>query len=242
MIMKYATTRLWALSLIGVTASLPAYADFGDSTPPTTDWTGFYAGVNLGVIFNASRLQGVNSNFIRPAYRENINYDSVLPGIQLGYNVQTQKGWVFGIEGDFTYPDANGQFTYGSHRQAEVFDRFMAKNILQGSLRGRAGKALGDFFPYITGGLSVADTGLTYGNELGQSYSQYTTQVGFIVGGGLEYSVMEHLSVRAEYLYANYGNAQNLNTRAVSCITDPNGHVGADLNSSSLRAAVNYRF
>lgn len=228
-----------ALSWLGASV---AVADIGDSIPPTTDWTGFYVGVNLGVIFNASRLQGVNSNFIRPAYRENINYDSVLPGLQLGYNIQTQKGWVFGIEGDFTYPDANGQFTYNSHRQAGVFDRFTAKNILQGSLRGRVGKALGDFFPYVTGGLSVADTGLSYSNELGQSYSQYSTQVGFIVGGGLEYSVMEHLSVRTEYLYANYGTAQNLNTRVVSCITDPNGHVGADLNSSTLRAAVNYRF
>jgi opacity protein-like surface antigen len=49
--------------------------------------------------------------------------------------------------------------------------------------------------------LSVADTGLTYENELGQSYSQYSPEVGFMVGGGLEYSVMEHLSVRAEYLY-----------------------------------------
>jgi len=230
------------LGLAVLLSSASAHADFGDSIPPTTDWTGFYAGVNLGVIFNASRLQATNTNFIRPGYRENIDYDSVLPGLQLGYNYQTQKGWVFGVEGDFTYPDANGQFSYGSRRQAGVFDRFTAKNILQGSLRGRVGKALGDFFPYVTGGLSVADTGLTYGNELGQSYSQYSTQVGFIVGGGLEYSVMEHLSVRAEYLYANYGSAQNLNTRAVSCITDPNGQAGADLNSSTLRAALNYRF
>lgn len=230
------------IALLSCLGSAHANEDVTSTPSGKTDWTGFYAGVNLGVIFNASRLQGVNSNFIRPAYRENINYDSVLPGLQLGYNFQTEKGWIFGVEGDFTYPDANGQFTYGSHRQPGVFDRFTAKNILQGSLRGRVGKALGDYFPYLTGGLSVADTGLSYGNELGQSYGQYNTQVGFIVGGGLEYSVMQHLSVRAEYLYANYGNAQTLNTRTVSCITDPAGQVGADLNSSTLRAAINYRF
>jgi hypothetical protein len=54
--------------------------------------------------------------------------------------------------------------------------------------------------------------------------------------------VMEHLSVRAEYLYANYGSAQSLNMQTVSCITDPSGQVGADLVSSTLRAALNYRF
>lgn len=240
--MKNSRQTFMGLGLAYLVVSATAHADFGDSIPPTTDWTGFYAGVNLGVIFNASKLQATNTNFVRSSYQDTINYDSVLPGLQFGYNHQTAKGWVFGLEGDFTYPDANGTFTYGSHRQAGVFDRFTAKNILQGSFRLRAGKALGDFLPYFTGGLSVADTGLSYSNELGQSYGQNTAQVGFIVGGGLEYSVMEHMSVRAEYLYANYGNGQSLNTQAVSCITDPNGHVSADLNSSSLRAAVNYRF
>lgn len=219
-----------------------AYAESTPVDAPATDWTGFYVGVNLGVIFNGSQIQGQNRNFIRPSYNETISYTGVLPGLQFGYNYQTRSNWVLGVEGDFTYPDTNGQFTYYSRRQAGTFDRFTTKNILQGSLRGRFGKAFGDFFPYLTGGFSIADTGLSYSNELGQSYSNYAAQAGYILGGGVEYSPMEHVSIRAEYLYANYGAPQNLNTSAVSCITDPTGQVGADLNSSTLRAAINYRF
>lgn len=214
----------------------------GEGTSKAADWKGAYLGASLGVIFNESRLHATNSNFIHRSYSEDIDFDSVLPGLQLGYNHQTETGWIFGAEGDFTYPDARGDFTYRSRTQPGVYDRFTVKNRLQGSVRARFGKALDDFFPYLTAGVSFADTGLRYDNEQGQSYERSSTQVGFIVGGGLEYSLMDHLSLRAEYLYANYGDAESLNTRTVSCITDPNGNLDADLVSHTLRAGLNYRF
>jgi len=87
--------------------------------------------------------------------------------------------------------------------------------------------------------------GLYYDNEEQNSanaYSTSTTQTGWVLGGGLEYGVLDNLSVRTEYLYTDYGNALNMGMPNVAGFSDPNGAAHVNMSTNVLRAAVNYRF
>jgi len=216
----------------------------GNETP--YHWTGAYAGLNLGSIWTGSHLTANQNNFIPDSgtYSQNINSTNVNPGFQFGYLQQLSQNWVVGGEADFSYPATSNTYTNTS-QDTGAFDRFNVRNNLQGSLRLRAGYAIDRFLPFITAGVSFASMGLYYDNEEQNSanaYSTSTTQTGWVLGGGLEYGVLDNLSVRTEYLYTDYGNALNMGMPNVAGFSDPNGAAHVNMSTNVLRAAVNYRF
>ena len=234
-------------SLVGLTpvASNSALAEIASSSAMATeqttyDWTGAYVGVNLGSVWTGSKLTANHSNFLSETstYSEQLNSTAVNPGMQLGYLKQLPGNWVVGGEGDFSYPATDSQYRITDGKQ---FDQFTVHNNVQGSLRLRAGYAIDRFLPFITTGVSFASLGFNYGSEADKDYKA-TTQTGWVLGGGLEYGVLDNLSVRTEYLYTDYGNALNQNIPTVVGVQDSAGGAHATLYTNVLRAAVNYRF
>lgn len=212
-----------------------------ESEIKASTWTGFYAGISAGAIFDKSHLDSSHIFFINPSYTEHPNKTEFLPGIQAGYNHQLASGLVLGGEAAFTYPDSTSTFTQQSPSGAQ-FDKFAIKNRLQGDIRARIGYALDNFLPYVTVGVSFADTRLRYGNEAGEVLAKNSVQAGWVMGGGLEYALYKNLSLRTEYLYSDYADPVSMEIRNVIGVTDPNGFAKADLVSHSIRAALNYRF
>ncbi|MEI6334276.1 MAG: outer membrane protein [Methylococcaceae bacterium] len=211
------------------------------------NWAGVYAGLNLGSIWTNSHLTANHEFFISETatYSQNLNSTNVNPGFQFGYLQQLDNNWVVGGEADFSYPATSNTYTNQWSGDPGVWDRFNVRNNLQGSLRLRAGYTIDRFLPFITAGVSFASMGLYYDNEEQNSanaYSTSTTQTGWVLGGGLEYGVLDNLSVRTEYLYTDYGNALNMNMPNVAGIPDPNGAAHVNMSTNVLRAAVNYRF
>ena len=216
------------------------------------NWTGAYAGLNLGAIWTGSHLTANHENLLNTTtYSQNINSTNVNPGFQFGYLQQLDHNWVVGGEADFIYPATSSTYT-NQHTSSGIFDRFNVRNNLQGSIRLRAGYAIDRFLPFITAGVSFASMGLYYDNEIQNSanaYSTSTTQTGWVLGGGLEYGVLDNLSVRTEYLYTDYGNALNMNMPNIGNVdfndplrSDPNSAAHVNMSTNVLRAAVNYRF
>lgn len=240
--------RIIPVTLIFLTF-LPKGA-IADTLAPSRSWTGFYAGVSLGAIFNESHLNANHNQFVESVfafnpkpYSEKLDTTDVVPGIQAGYNHQLVSGLVFGGEIDFTYPDSTSDFVRSAPPSPTVlFDKFTFKNRLQGALRGRMGYSAGNFLPYVTAGVSFADTGLSYSNEEGDRYQKDTVQTGWILGAGLEYALFGNFSVRTEYLYTDYGDPISMAIPTVAGVTDPNSFSRADLVTHSVRAAFNYRF
>ena len=208
----------------------------------TYTWTGAYAGANLGVIWTDSQLSANQANLVSTSgsYNENLDATDVNPGFQFGYLHQINPNWVLGGEADFTYPSANTQYT--AMTADETYDQFTVKNDLQGSLRLRMGYAIDRLLPYVTTGMSFGSMGLSYNNEENNTYSVRTTQMGWVLGGGLEYGIFEHLSSRLEYLYTDYGTALNLSLPTINGISDPDGVIHANMTTNVLRVALNYRF
>ena len=218
-----------------------SFAAVSDERP--YDWTGGYVGANLGVAWSASALNANHANFVGASdrYATSLNSTDVNPGFQFGYLKSLDSDWVVGGEADFTYPASNATSTHEVCNCSR--DIFHVRNNLQGSLRLRAGHAFDRFLPYVTTGVSFGSLGLYYDNDQGNSYSQRTVQTGWVLGGGLEYGVLENLSARLEYLYTSYGSSPlNMAIPTIDGVTDPSGAAHATMNVNVLRAAVNWRF
>jgi outer membrane immunogenic protein len=79
---------------------------------------------------------------------------------------------------------------------------------------------------YATGGIALA--GGTYNNIADKVVDDYT-RAGLTVGGGLEFAVTDNVSIKAEYLYANFGRFTVGTTEAT-----PDFHL--------VRAGLNFKF
>jgi outer membrane immunogenic protein len=198
-----------AAMMLGVSSAAACAADM--IPPPAYDWTGLYAGVNLGYGFAGSDEIGMNG----VANLGKLEINGVLGGVQLGYN-QQMNNIVFGVETDIQ----------GSGMNDEVSG--LAKDNLDwfGTLRGRVGFAADRALFYTTGGLAYG--GGTY-KDLFNGVSDSYDRAGWTLGAGVEYAVSDNMTIRAEYMYANFGKFHVGGTEATP-----------DFNA--VRVGVNFKF
>lgn len=117
-------------------------------------------------------------------------------------------------------------------------------------MRGRLGWiARPDLLLYATGGLAVTKlkVSYTYSDSFGgsSSGSASSTKTGWTVGGGIEWAFNTHWTVRAEYLYLDFGKVT-----ASGIVPPVAAKAGAqsalsttgDLTANIARLGVNYRF
>ena len=226
---------------ISVSVADPGIALAGEGAPAlAAGWTGFYAGLTAGAIINDVSLRSKQIGLLDGQCDRSGSFDSFLPGVHAGYLRRVSDDWVAGVEADFTYPDSTRHLNCLCYDSA--IDKFQVKNRIQGSLRARLAYPVDRFLPYVTAGVSFADMGLTYANEFGDGYGKSTTQTGWVLGGGVEYRLLERVSVRAEYLYADYGRALQMGLPFVQGVDDPTGRAVADAASHTFRLGINYRF
>lgn len=163
-------------------------------------WNGFYIGANLGGLWSQGN---VTTNFDLGG-SDALSPSGVLGGVQAGFNYQFSNV-VIGVEGDLDWSSAKASNTglFGistiSHSASLPFF---------GDVRVRAGYAFDRFLPYVTGGVVFADLhdgvsapGFVPPLSLGRSNS-----TGWTIGGGAEYAIDNHWSVKAEYLYMQFAS------------------------------------
>ena len=139
------------------------------------NWTGFYAGLNLGYQWGSVSDTGLSPS-------------GLAGGVQGGFNWQTGN-IVLGGETDLQLSgasDSSGPFKFS--------------NPWFGTLRGRAGYAVNNILFYATGGLAYG-SGTAELRGLSESHSA----TGWTGGGGLEVGLTPRWTVKAEYLYVDLG-------------------------------------
>jgi outer membrane immunogenic protein len=183
-------------------------------------WTGFYVGINGGYGWGKADLTNAVGT-------ESVTAKGGLIGGTVGYNFQTGT-WVWGLEGDIDY-----SWIKGTNTDPKTFCAFGCEftNDWFGTARGRIGYAWDRWLPYLTGGLAVAHVkvGPTGGPD------DTKTQLGWTIGGGVEWAFSGAWSAKLEYLYADLGK---MTCGAANCGLDTDVKYKTNL----VRLGVNYRF
>lgn len=217
---------LGCVALVAVSGAAQA-ADMYRKAPPATpiespvsiyNWSGFYAGANLGAEF--LRDTGTNAGL-----RRKMNSASAFGGVQAGYNFQNGP-WVYGVEADIGYGHPSKTKTFG-------VNTMKIEQGVSGTVRARAGYAIDRALIYGTGGLAVANFDTTVSNGV-VSQKADKTRAGWVVGGGVEYAVTNQISVKGEYLYENFGKMDKTFASV--------GATRNDLSDHLVRVGVNYKF
>ena len=243
--MKRLPTYVAALALlVGAGAANAADLYSGGSTKDplatglpaaTAAWTGFYIGANIGYGFDGTRdtlsithydkttglpVSGDGGKLEAPVV------DGVVGGVQLGYDKQFGS-FVLGVATDFNLSGlAGSKSKTGSQTDSESQDVQKDTNTFSqiidwyGTVRARAGVAVGPVLLYGTGGLAYGDvrdkvahsysltpgTGSsTAGGSFGDQWTNYGVQTGYVVGGGAEYR-SGNWGVDVSYQYINLGS------------------------------------
>ena len=219
-----------------VLAAILAAAFAVPAAAAQTDWTGFHAGVNIG-----HSSGGVDET---PDY--GLAHQSTsgnVFGAQLGYDYQFPgTKFVLGLETDLQKSSVSGdRFTnLCTYCTGGYSDTSTTKTQMDwfGTTRIRAGYAIGNFLPYVTGGVAYGRTKVTnsetytspyYGSS---SWHDESTQgaVGYAVGAGLDYAVSRNVSVRAEYLHMNLGISKMETSYSIRETSSSNNEVRLGLN------------
>ena len=182
---------------------------------PTYTWTGLYIGGQAGGAFGADGADtsfSPSPGFVSPfaSSSSSGSKTSFIGGGHIGYDYQFGNV-VVGAVADLS------KMSNSSNRDFSVGGvNFSVKDKIDymGTVRGRLGYAYDRFLVYGTGGLAYAkrsqSTGFpstASGPFAGYSFSEKTdkTDLGYAVGGGLDYLATKNLSVGLEYLYTDLG-------------------------------------
>jgi outer membrane immunogenic protein len=186
-------------------ADLPSYKAPPPPPPPLWSWTGAHVGVSGGY---GGGWAGYSSSYTSfapvPVALYNVlttrSTSGYLVGFQSGYSWQFANNIVAGYESEFNYADistSNNLWTPGLRGRLNWF----------GAERLRFGYAFGRLLPYVTGGVSYGQVRTggfdVFGGVPFLTPNRSIWQAGWTVGAGVEYAVLDNVSVKAEYLYSS---------------------------------------
>lgn len=228
------------------------------------DWSGVYVGGNIGYMWSDLRstdnsittngpLVGLPGGTFTPAATffgadGSDDMNGVVGGIQAGVNFQ-HGSFVYGVEADYQYAGLDQANSFYA-TEAGPFYETGAELKHFGTLRGRLGYAVDTVLFYGTAGLALGrgegTLSITGGGPLdppGATFSDKQSEwfVGYAVGAGVEAAIARsNWSVKAEYLYADFGDQTFDFSFAGTGGDTATGRTSLDAHL--LRVGVNYRF
>jgi outer membrane immunogenic protein len=235
------TTALIACAAIGSAraADLPTKVPLAPVPAAAAySWTGCYIGVEGGG--NWGRSSETASGVRNPAVAglpltNEFDLRGALVGGTVGCNYQVGT-WVFGIENDYSWTNKSG-----SANDIAPFNTRAVNTVSESwidTLRGRIGFAWDRALIYGTGGVAFTDAQLTVCGAA-RCPSESQSRTGWVAGVGVEYAVWQSLSVKIEYLHADFGTTRYFNSPAI-----PTNFAIRDVRLSDdiIRAGLNWRF
>jgi outer membrane immunogenic protein len=213
--------------------------------PVYFNWTGFYIGVNGGYSFGKADTSVTG---LAPAGAIPVNIGvkpkGWLGGGQVGYNWQgAGSPWVFGLETDFQVTGETDTGTCGPPICVPLAN-VKGEYPYFGTFRGRIGWDPSHWLFYVTGGLAYAEVRRGVWQLGFVSFDEKPWRVGWTVGAGVEYALTEHVSVKAEYLYLDYGTGSLTIAASGPLGAAPLGPIGLSTRwtDSVARGGLNFRF
>ena len=184
--------------------------------PACPNWTGFYVGafggykfaatdldLNLGGFWHATGADIADRDTILSEVPHDLDASGAELGGMIGYNYQMNR-WVFGLEASGGYlwlRDSDNTGTFATPTTNEYNVATSLKTHYLATIGPRIGYTFCRWMPYITGGLALGD--IDYDQDITQFDQRLggvffregghasDNQVGWMVGGGLEYALTD---------------------------------------------------
>ena len=217
--------------------------DYVPVAPVAVDsWSGCYVGAQVGANFGNSDvdLYGAVGNKITEF---DLDPNGLNAGIYAGCNWLMENNFLVGIEGDWSYVDADDSAEKSMTLWPNV-DKvgYRVEQDWDASLRVRLGKVIDDtYLPYITGGMAwakVKGTMIVHDLLLGNLHDTDTaTMSGWTLGAGIEMKIDENFHVRLQYRYTDYGNDTFHHT-----INGNDFDAKVNYNTHMIQLGVSYHF
>jgi outer membrane immunogenic protein len=259
--------------LLAAPLSAARAANMPVKTPPLPKrvpytWTGFYVGANVG--WTGKRVNNTYSApgpgfpgfiagdqvAITAGSSNSFSQSSAIFGAQAGYNYQFNKNGLIGAEIDIN------RLGFSNNINVTIATPFAGpvNSITSQSAgwlftaRPRLGIIFADrWLAYATGGLAVVNTGFSETNTYSAAFSNAgvdsinlgKAQTAGTAGGGLEYAMADHWSLKGEYLHVWLPNLNGVSTTpspffgaGVTVPYSHSVHTGVDI----ARFGINYHF
>lgn len=233
-------------------AAISAHAADVPAAAAIDPWTGFYLGAQGGY------LQGTGSDtdtcvFVSgegqvTCYGSDDGFDfgdndmsGVTLGGYVGFNYRIDQV-VLGLEGDWNWDNADGNGS-NSVFSSTPFGLGSTGLNWDASVRARLGFVIDErALLYVTGGPSwiaaEIDNTLCPKGLPGQQCGDDSTEFGWQLGGGAEFMMTDHLSLKAEYLHGWYGDAD----MTIWSVSGVDYVLKQDLQTNVVRAGIAYHF
>jgi len=208
-----------------VAADLPArtYTKAPVYAAPIYNWTGIYVGAHIGAAFGGDNAFAATD----PALTSSKRDAAFLGGGQIGADYQFAPNWLIGIEGQISaLSNSDRTFTNGA-------DTFRDRSDWLASVTGRLGYTWGPGLIYAKGGVAFRDNA---GLAATAGFLPAVTNredVGYTVGGGLEYMFAPAWSAKVEYQYYNFDT---------TTVAYPGNALSYKDDLHTVKLGVNYRF
>jgi outer membrane immunogenic protein len=237
----------------------------GGSALAAPNWSGPYVGLNAGDAWGTSNVKttvptSTNLYFASSSISSidgngsaGLSPSGFTGGAQIGFN-QQNANIVWGIEADWDAMNLNK-----STSASAVYPDFApyAYTLKQGvktswlaTIRPRVGVATGSSLFYVTAGVAMTD--LHYNEAFTDNFppsppgavengSKSSTRTGWTAGVGDEFALSSKVSIKAEYLYADFGTQSSTGALTAGTGTATLAH-SASLHANILRVGANWKF
>lgn len=206
---------LFASVALAALAVSPAFAaDPGmpmEEAPMGFSWTGGYVGLFAGGGWGNVDVEDVDSYNGPPqfGYRD----AGFLGGVYGGYNWQAGQ-IVYGVEAELGYLGLKDSKQYPPYVGVRTPQDSVAAvdTDFYAAATARVGYAFDNVLVYAKGGVAGLNTEVSYtdtdptGTTLVSGTSKSKFKAGYTVGGGVEVALTPQWTVKAEYMYADFGN------------------------------------
>nr|WP_170937389.1 MULTISPECIES: outer membrane beta-barrel protein [Rhodomicrobium] len=189
---------------------------------PVFAWTGLYIGGSVG--FGAGDTSGTPKfdhggkafdDLITSLFSTDYDVDGAIYGAHVGYNIQRDSNWVYGVELGLNGTDIDGsQPILAGILQSERELDWYATAV------GRLGYASGRTLFYGFGGVAwgkVETTISLLGHEI---LNGDETHVGWTAGVGIEHAFTDRFSARIEYSHVDLGEEDHALAQGLSSEVD----------------------
>ncbi len=248
--MKRALVSVLALMATASSASVDnAYAGGSIKDAPFAQpfsWRGHYIGIHGGYARGNSRTEGTSGPFPFDdgdgvGYSISTGNKGAFGGATVGFNLQSGT-LVYGAELDVGSLGVDGRKIINPSAPVGLTDTGIVTDYgAYGVLALRLGLAFDRTLFYAKGGVAVAkikhtagdiDGGDTFDPNSTTSFS--ATRTGYAIGGGVEYAFRNNWTMKAEYLYMDFGSKNSV---------DPSGNgYKSTFDLQTVKLGLNYKF